>query len=322
MLKKLSIKSIAIMSLALLFIMAIALSMFISFTVKNVLTTSLIDSGKLEIASLVRTQANTHLPPEIFSELDLSKTQNTFDLFFKEINMMDKLLRIKVWDKNARIIASNDPDIVGMSFPDNKMFQKAIKSEVAVEIKAPVEPDNIKEKGYAQLMEVYVPITYDGDEVLGIVEVYVILDNLNKQISKAQSEILFKLIITLVILLVFVSGMFLLFYRSIIRKIHVLIEHTRLIGGGNLSEKIDITANDEISEIAVAINKMSDNLRVSLISKNELEKQIKDRTLELQLKMDEVEKMNKLITDRELKMIELKKEIANLKGLTEYTNKQ
>lgn len=53
-----------------------------------------------------------------------------------------------------------------------------------------------------------------------------------------------------------------------------------------------------------------------------LEGQVKERTKELQSKMEELERFNKLAVGRELKMVELKKEIENLKEKTrEYKNK-
>ena len=48
------------------------------------------------------------------------------------------------------------------------------------------------------------------------------------------------------------------------------------------------------------------------LSKN-LEKQVKERTKELQGKVEEMERFNKLAVGRELKMIELKKGIKEIK---------
>jgi len=44
-----------------------------------------------------------------------------------------------------------------------------------------------------------------------------------------------------------------------------------------------------------------------------LEEQVKERTKELQKKVESLDKMNKLMIGRELKMVELKKEIKELK---------
>jgi len=47
-------------------------------------------------------------------------------------------------------------------------------------------------------------------------------------------------------------------------------------------------------------------------NQNELEKKVEERTLELEKKVRQAEFINKMTIDRELKMIELKKEINDL----------
>jgi len=311
---KLSIKLVAFISLILIFIFIVIFSVFIFISIKSTLTRSLIDQGKTEIASLVRIQANNHLSPEIFSEPNLKTTQKTFDQFFKEINTHN-VLKIKVWDTNAKIIASNDPTIVGLRFWDNQTFQKAIKGQIAVEIKAPLKAENIKEKGYRQLMEVYVPIVYANKKIVGVIEAYVILDGLNRQILYTQKEILSNLSIISALVLIVISGIFILQYKGFLIKINKLIKYTSQIGVGNFDVKVNYIKDDELSKIFLALNKMSNELKESLISKGELENQIKNRTQEIQSKIDELEKTNKLMVNREVKMIELKNENVKLKKM-------
>jgi len=57
----------------------------------------------------------------------------------------------------------------------------------------------------------------------------------------------------------------------------------------------------------------SDITEVKALQEN-LEKKVEERTKELQRRVEELEKFHKLTVGRELKMIELKKEIKKLKG--------
>ncbi len=61
-----------------------------------------------------------------------------------------------------------------------------------------------------------------------------------------------------------------------------------------------------------------DRLEVALLENEkrrvELEERVKKRTEELQQKVEELEKFQKLAVGREIKMIELKEEIKKLKG--------
>ena len=320
MLKKVKIKSLFIFSLIFISILVVVFGVVLLFFAKNTLETSLINRGKTEIASLMHVWVDSHIPIETFSEPDVTKTQPVFDKYFHEIKT-DEMLRIKVWDKNARIISANDPTIVGKTFSDHQLFQKAIKGETVVELKPPIRPENIKEQGYGQLMEVYVPIVNSNGEVVGIVEVYTIVDNLNRQIFEAQKGLTFVLISISIPTIALLSTLFFGFYRKILHSIDTLVQYTKVIGGGQLDEKTNFQLNDELSEVAVAMEKMSNDLNNSLITKTQLEKQVKDRTGELQSKVEEVERINKLMVNRELQMLELKKEITHLKGLPENTSK-
>lgn len=320
MLNSLKIKSVLIISLSLTCFLVVIFCIFILFTVSNTLKTSLIDRSKTEVASLITLQVDNHVSKEIFSETNLTKTQEIFQDFFNQVDTAD-ILRIKVWNKNAEIIAANDPDIIGKMFSDNDEYQEAIRGEIIVEIKAPVDSENIKETGYSQLMEVYVPIRSSGGEIVGVVETYTILDTVNSQIRSAQIDLTLKLAAFSFPLIILLGGLFLVLYRKISSSIVRLTEFTKILGQGQLEKKFDIQSNDELSEIALAINKMSNDLSESLMSKTELEKQVKDRTKEIQSKIDEIERVNNLMVDRELKMVELKKEVSGLRDLLKDTNK-
>jgi len=74
--------------------------------------------------------------------------------------------------------------------------------------------------------------------------------------------------------------------------------------------------DDEFTALIIAINIMIDNLEemVKEITQTQvtLEEKVEDRTKELQEKLEQVSKMNKLMVARELKMVELKKKIKKL----------
>ncbi len=119
---------------------------------------------------------------------------------------------------------------------------------------------------------------------------------------------------TLFLLPVFLLAVFiitLLLKRFIVRPITDLTTVTEEISAGNLDKRVKITSQDEIGTLGNAFNNMAEKLQ-SLYTG--LEQQVKERTVVLEEKTAELEKMNKLMVGRELKMIELKKEIATLKG--------
>ena len=104
---------------------------------------------------------------------------------------------------------------------------------------------------------------------------------------------------------------------------------------GNLKQKINIKTGDEIETLARTFNGMLEKINQSYNEIQEqkeileikvnartkelkdlsmgLEENIKERTKELQEKLDELERFQKITIGREKKMIELKKEITDLK---------
>jgi methyl-accepting chemotaxis protein len=107
------------------------------------------------------------------------------------------------------------------------------------------------------------------------------------------------------------------------KPINNLLEGTMAVAQGNMDYTISIKARDEIGNLGVAFNSMTQELkksrkRVEDYSK-ELEQKVEERTEELKManislkeKMKEVEVVNKLMVGRELKMMELKKKIDKL----------
>jgi HAMP domain-containing protein len=117
-----------------------------------------------------------------------------------------------------------------------------------------------------------------------------------------------------------------------IRSITAVCEEARK---GNLDVKAETNQPTEIGELAGAFNKMLIDLKESRRGLEEarkileirvaartreleeltegLESQVRERTKDLQVKMTELERFNRLAVGRELKMIELKKEIKKLR---------
>lgn len=310
------IRTLFIGLLAALIVLIGTYSGFIIYTVKNTINQSLIEQTKNEVAALINVQATIHIPKELFSEQDLQKTQSVFDAFFREIDTAD-IIRIKVWDMQGRIIAANDPSIVGKIFSNSDEYAEALGGKVTAEIKLPEKEENRTEKGYGQLMEVYVPIRYADGQIAGIIETYTILDSVNAEIAKAQYRLMLSIWSISLPFLIALTVIFTLLYRNMYKRVRELISFAKMLGSGELTKKINIDANDEIAEIARAMNSMSEDLTKTLVSKSELERLVEQRTSELKLKMDEIERMNKHMIGRELKMVELKNELDALKAKSE-----
>lgn len=119
-----------------------------------------------------------------------------------------------------------------------------------------------------------------------------------------------------------------LFSRNLTYPLKKLILWARKVIGGETKEKISIITNDEISEVVECLKQMVEELEsektvleIKVGARTRelkefaegLEDEVKRRTKEVYGRMEELEKFHKLTVGRELKMIELKKEIKKLK---------
>ena len=82
------------------------------------------------------------------------------------------------------------------------------------------------------------------------------------------------------------------------------------MGEGNLDVKIDVKSNDEVGDLAFNFKIMAKSLKNN---RENLESQVVERTGELNNKIKELERFKELTVGRELKMIEIKKQIKELK---------
>jgi len=112
---------------------------------------------------------------------------------------------------------------------------------------------------------------------------------------------------------------FFLINQFITSPIGKLIKTVRLISEGKLGEKVEINSKDEIGELAAAFNKMTVDLKISQDRlkdySKDLEKQVENRTKQLNEKTRYLEKINKdlIVARKELNILnkDLEKRVKN-----------
>ncbi len=142
-----------------------------------------IERTKNIVSNIAALRAEQNLDESLFTSPNYERDSFVWKSFFDKNLKTSELIRIKVWDNNAVVIYSDNPEIVGKQFPDNKEFQEAIEGEVVAEIKTPLGEENIGEISYRQLMEIYTPIVFvDGQKPSGVIELYYSMDNINNSL--------------------------------------------------------------------------------------------------------------------------------------------
>lgn len=154
-------------------------------------------------------------------------------------------------------------------------------------------------------------------------------------VEKLRENIKLQIWLTLFLIIILVGFSFVMIFRNIVFPLKQLTKVIKEVSAGNLDIKIEAKSQDEIGELITSFNKMLKDLKetkelleeekMSLEikvkartlaleeEKASLAEKVKAKTKELQDRLRELEKFQKLTVGRELKMIELKKEIKKLK---------
>jgi HAMP domain-containing protein len=98
--------------------------------------------------------------------------------------------------------------------------------------------------------------------------------------------------------------------RYIIKPIIVLTGVADSIAKGDFKNRASVDSKDEVGMLANAVNTMADKIQES---QKGLEKEVEEKTAELNKKLSELERLNVFMVDREVRMVELKKELSTLK---------
>jgi HAMP domain-containing protein len=156
-----------------------------------------------------------------------------------------------------------------------------------------------------------------------------------KSLEGLKQEIISQIWLTFFLVAILVAFSFLMIFKSIIFPLRKLEKAFLKVAKGDLKVQLKKEREDEIGRLILSFNKMVQDLKkakelleeekMSLEIKVKartkaleeerllLEEKVKERTKELRERIEELEKFHKLAVGRELKMIELKKELTALK---------
>lgn len=239
----------------------------------------------------------------------------------KLISDSENILFVWVVKPSGVIYLADDPQMLGKIIDDPSLGTERVEVRDSVypkdgkKIKLIIQPIRIKEEG--KLWSFFLGVSLE-------------------EIASAKKRIIFSSLgffVAVIIFTVFIS-----FYlaRGVTSPLERLQRGAETIGKGNLDYRIKLKTGDEIEELAISLNQMAENLSLSRVALEEaktaleikvkartrelqelaegLDEKVKQRTRELQEKIKELERFNRLAIARELKMIELKKELKKPKG--------
>ncbi len=91
----------------------------------------------------------------------------------------------RVWDSNRGVVWAGDRELVGRRFPDNEELNRALSGKTSSEISLLTKDEQVFEREFTRLLELYVPIRFDGEDDIAVVfEVYENVDWLYAAITR------------------------------------------------------------------------------------------------------------------------------------------
>ncbi len=148
----------------------LALAMGISYLLEQQMR----EEEWLSTAELVRYEAEAHNLIPNLTEPRVRRDGSGYPDALQGLALLPGLVRIKVWDRKATILWSDDDRLIGRHFPENLELQEALAGKVAVELRSLRElARKYGEERFPQLAEIYVPVrTKPWGETIGAIEVY------------------------------------------------------------------------------------------------------------------------------------------------------
>ena len=244
--------------IAIVIVVGVSMSYFVSDYFKQTILKRDVDVN----AKFIAVQARQHLTADDFTPKDFEKKSATFSQFFHEVDT-DEIVRIKVWSPDQTVVYSDEKDIVGKTFHDNDELNESFDDggKVVTEISDLTKSESVSEKGFGQLIEMYIPIKSDSGKIIGVIETYASMNLVNAYIENAN-----KIIYTITIIGISVVGAIILltfgaFRKNVINPIIGIHKQTKLIENGQLDIKSSSTGYDEVRKLGNEVEIMASKLK-------------------------------------------------------------
>lgn len=142
-----------------------------------------IDQHSHEVTDLVAPVVGNRITPEMLAH---GAYTDTYKILEDGLSFLggSGLVRVKIWNKDGMVVYSDQKDLVGQIFPISPELQASLDGETTAEITDLSKAENVDERGYGQLLEVYTPLYLSGGaNVVGAYEGYYDLQDLSERIN-------------------------------------------------------------------------------------------------------------------------------------------
>lgn len=129
------------------------------------------------------------LPPGDLTDADSAQLQPALDRVVGSAAVKSQVLRVKVWDRTGRVVASDATDLTGQRFLLEDDVREALAGEQEAEVTTLQAAENAEERRFGRAVEVYTPLTWPTGETVGVLEVYLPYEELARDLAAQERDL-------------------------------------------------------------------------------------------------------------------------------------
>lgn len=243
------------------FLVVLTISVFLAYSISEYFKETILQRATFIQSNLIKSHATLYdLNKDSFNSMNIADNQKLFSEFTNSIDTPE-IVSIKMWNVNHMITYSDDPDLIGKSFYDNKKLDTALMGQIVSGISYLEDSDNISERGNTELMEIYVPLKTNSGQIYGVVEIYLAMDLINVYIDNTNWMIFVITSFSAAAFGIIIFMTFMAFRKNVINPIVNIHEQTKKIKNGNLDIKCQSKGYNELKVLGQEVESMAQKIK-------------------------------------------------------------
>ncbi len=144
-----------------------------------------IEQHKSSLESLVTPVVGPYITPEIMSQGATGDMYSNIETALSYLGGAG-LVRVKIWNEEGMIAYSDERSLVGQHFEIEEDLVEAFEGSTHASISQLQAAENVEERGFGELLEVYTPLTTSNGDIIAVFEGYYDVDDLRQGAAATQ----------------------------------------------------------------------------------------------------------------------------------------
>lgn len=176
-------------------VIGLGVTCVVALVLSYILQAQLVDNALASAAELAAAQVNSAVghslsPEDLVSRLPAETHARIDNLVDQNLKAAGAIVRVKIWNTERLLVYSDDPRSIGQRDQGNPDLSAALNGKIEAEISNLTKAENIAERAFGTLLEVYVPLRAKGtDAIIGVYEIYQSTAALDKRIRNIRRAV-------------------------------------------------------------------------------------------------------------------------------------